>query len=66
MCTLNTHLWVPISLCFALRSLIFQVIEVFGFSIGCNGEIQQEAQGLGALLDKMEDNDRIKVDNIEI
>ncbi len=26
----------------------------------------QEAQGLGALLDKMEDNDHIKMDNIEI
>ncbi len=27
---------------------------------------QEEAQGLGALLDKMEDNDYIKLDNIEI
>ena len=27
---------------------------------------QQEAQGLGALLDKMEDNDQIELDNIEI
>ncbi len=26
----------------------------------------QEAQRLGALLDKMEDNDHIKLDNIEI
>ncbi len=26
----------------------------------------QEAQGLGALLDKMADNDHIKLDNIEI
>ena len=26
--------------------------------------IKQEAQGLGALLDKMEDNDHIKLDNI--
>ncbi len=25
---------------------------------------KQEAQGLGALLDKMEDNDHIKLDNI--
>ncbi len=29
-------------------------------------KIQQETQGLGALLDKMEDNDHIKLDNIEI
>ncbi len=28
--------------------------------------IEQEAQELGALLDKMEDNDHIKLDNIEI
>ncbi len=28
--------------------------------------LQQEAQGLGAVLDKMEDNDHIKLDNIEI
>ncbi len=27
---------------------------------------KQEAQGLGALLDKMQDNDHIKLDNIEI
>ncbi len=27
---------------------------------------KQEAQGLGALLDKMEDNDHIKLDNIEV
>ena len=27
---------------------------------------KKEAQGLGALLDKMEDNDHIKLDNIEI
>ncbi len=27
---------------------------------------EQEAQGLGALLDKTEDNDHIKLDNIEI
>ncbi len=27
---------------------------------------KQEAQGLGALLDKMEDNDDIKLDNTEI
>ena len=26
---------------------------------------EQETQGLGALLDKMEDNDHIKLDNIE-
>ncbi len=29
-------------------------------------EQKQEVQGLGALLDKMEDNDHIKLDNIEI
>ena len=29
------------SLCFALRSLVFQIIEVFGFPIGYNGEIQK-------------------------
>ncbi len=29
-------------------------------------KISQEAQGLGALLDKMEDNDHVKLDNIEI
>ena len=28
--------------------------------------LKQEAQGLGALHDKMEDNDHIKLDNIEI
>ena len=27
---------------------------------------KQEAQGLGALLDKMEDNDHTKLDNTEI
>ncbi len=29
-------------------------------------ENKQEAQGLGPLLDKIEDNDHIKLDNIEI
>ena len=29
-----------------------------------SSKIQQEAQELGALLDKMEDNDHIKLDNI--
>ncbi len=29
-------------------------------------QVKQEAQGLGALLDNMEDNDYIKLDNIEI
>ncbi len=28
--------------------------------------LKQEAQGLGVLLDKMEDNGHIKLDNIEI
>ncbi len=27
---------------------------------------EQETQGLGALIDKMEDNDHIKLDSIEI
>ncbi len=31
-----------------------------------HGKNKQEAQGLGALLDKMEDNDHIKLDSIEI
>ncbi len=30
-----------ISLRFALRSLVFQIIEVFSFAIGYNGEIQK-------------------------
>ncbi len=29
-------------------------------------KLKQEAQGLGALLDKMEDNDHIKLGNIEV
>ncbi len=29
-------------------------------------EYKQEAQGIGALFDKMEDNDHIKLDKIEI
>ncbi len=28
--------------------------------------VKQVAQGLGALLDKMEDNDHIKLDNIHV
>ena len=32
----------------------------------CETDGQQEAQGLDASLDKMEDNDHIKLDNIEI
>ncbi len=36
-----------IALHFAPRLLIFHIIEVFGFRIGYNGEIKQEAQGLG-------------------
>ncbi len=36
-------------------------------TIICISTVQeQEAQGFGALLDKMEDNDHIKLDNIEI
>ncbi len=31
-----------------------------------NVYIKQEAQGLGPLLDKIEDNDHIKLDNTEI
>ncbi len=30
-----------ISLCFVLQWLVFQIIEVFGFPIGYNGEIQK-------------------------
>ena len=29
-------------------------------------EVKQEAQGFGALLDKMEENDHIKLDNVQI
>ncbi len=29
------------SLFFALQSLVFQIIEVFGLPIGCNGEIKK-------------------------
>ena len=32
---------VQISLRFALRSLVFQIIEVYGFIIGYNGEIKK-------------------------
>ena len=39
--TLNTHPDVQISLLFALRSLVFRIIEVFAFPIGYNGEIQK-------------------------
>ncbi len=49
-----------------------KTVEVEYFEIVLSEELQvhrmtqQEAQGLGALLDKMEDNDHIKLDNIEI
>ena len=68
-----------ISLRFALWSFVFQIIEVFDFSIGDNGEfeifgkkslkignLKMEAKGLGTLLGKMEGNDHIKLNNIEI
>ncbi len=29
-------------------------------------KLKQEAQGLGALLDNMEDNDHIELDNIDV
>ncbi len=32
-------------------------VALQNFNIGVNGQIIQEAQGLGALLDKMDDND---------
>ena len=32
--------------------------------LNCTKDLEQEAQGLGALLDKMEDNDHIKLHNI--
>ncbi len=41
MYTLNTHREAQISLPFALRLLVFQIIEIFGFPIGYNGEIKK-------------------------
>ncbi len=38
--TLNTHPEAQISLRFALRPLVFQIIKVFGFPIGYNSEFQ--------------------------
>ncbi len=43
----------------------FFAVVVFLGAQNCHEE-KQEAQGLGALLEKMEDNDHIKLDNIEI
>ena len=51
---LRAQIWVR----FALRQTIS---EIQGHQ-----KSEQEAQGLGALLDKMEDNDHIKLGNIEI
>ncbi len=38
----------------------------FSYLLSLSKNFKQEAQGLVALLDKMEDNDRIELDNIEI
>ncbi len=40
MYALHTHPEAQILLRFAVRSLFFQIIEVFGFPIGYNGEFK--------------------------
>ena len=50
---------------FSYTTWVTKEITVF-YDIIWNGKPKQEAQGLGALLDKMEENDPIKLDNTEI
>ena len=49
-----------ISLCFALRLLIFQIIEVFGFPIGYNGEIQKLVKNRKLKISKIQNNTFVK------
>ncbi len=45
----------------------FEVLAPIGTHVNMvNTKTKQEAQGLGALLDKMEDNNHIKLDNIDL
>ena len=56
LCTLNGHSWGQISLRFALRSLVFQIIEVFGFSIGYNGEFKKIVKNRNLKISKIENS----------
>ncbi len=51
----------------SLSHIHIQLIEETHFiNLDWRRKVKQEAQGLGALLDKTEDNDHIQLDNIEI
>ncbi len=74
LCTPNTHPEAQISLCFTLRSLVFQIIEVFGFPIGYNGEIQKFVKNQKLKISKIqnstfprttEKNIQVKFDRIQ-
>ncbi len=55
MYTLNIYPPEPqISLHFTLLSLIFQIIEVFGFPIGYNGEFQKFAKSRKIKISKIQ------------
>ncbi len=56
LCTLFTHPEAQISLCFNLRSLVFQIIEVFGFPIGYNGEIQKFVKNQKLKISKLQNS----------
>ncbi len=50
----------------SLLSTILHISIIYIVHLLQYTSLKQEAQGLGALLDNMEDNDHIKLDNIEI
>ena len=56
LCTLNTHPEVQISLRFALRVLVFHIIEVFGFPIGYNGEIEKVVKNQELKISKIQNS----------
>ncbi len=44
------------SLRFALRSLILEIVEVFGFPIGCNGEFQTFVKNKKVKISKIQNS----------
>ncbi len=52
------------SLCFTLRSLVFQIIEFFAFPIGYNGEIQKFVKNRNLITSKLHNSTFVK-DNWE-
>ncbi len=58
---MNSHPEAQISLRFALRSLVFQIIEVFGFSIGYNDEFKKNVKNQKLEISKIQNSTFVRI-----